>query len=104
MPDTLQIPSFDHVAHKNFWRRKRADAMSREASAASLQTLSSRSARVVHEYSDMDEMPISQWFFESVSERTHRARSRATMRVATSSRRVVATCRDAEGANRYTFR
>jgi hypothetical protein len=95
---------FDRVAHKNFWRRKRADAMSREAFAALLQTLSSGSARAVHEYSDMDEMPISQWFFESVCERTRRARSCATKRAPPSSRRVVAACRDAAGANRYTFR
>jgi hypothetical protein len=93
-----------HFAHKNFWRRKLADAVSREGFAASLQTLSSRSARVVHEYSDMDEMPISQWFLEFIAERMRSARARATMRAPTSSRRVVATCRDAAGANRYTFR
>jgi hypothetical protein len=78
--------------------------MSREGFAASLQTLSSRSARVVHAYCDMGEMPIPQWFLESIAERMPRARSRAMMRAPTSSRRVVATCRDAAGANRYTFR
>jgi hypothetical protein len=53
--------------------------MSREGFAAPLQTLSSRSAGVVHEYSDMDEMPISQWFLEFIAERMLRARSRAMM-------------------------
>jgi hypothetical protein len=49
-------------------------------------------------------MPISQWFLEIIAERVPRARARAMMRAPTSSRRVVATCRDAAGANRYTFR
>jgi hypothetical protein len=66
-------------AHKNFSRRKLADAMSREGFSAPLQTLSSRSAGVVREYSDMDEMPISQWFPEFIAERMLRARSRAMM-------------------------
>jgi hypothetical protein len=78
--------------------------MSREAPVASPQTLSSRSIGVVHENSDIDEMPISQWFLEFTPERAQRARSRSMMRAPTSSRRVVAMCRDAAGASRYTFR
>jgi hypothetical protein len=66
--------------------------------------LSSRAAGVVHAFSDMDEMPISQWFFESAAERARRARARATMCASISSRCVVATCRDAASVNRYTFR
>jgi hypothetical protein len=66
--------------------------------------LSIRLRRVVHEFSDMDEMPISQWFFESRSERAQRAHSRAKTRALPSSRRVGTTYRDAEGVGRYTFR
>jgi hypothetical protein len=99
-PNSLARPSCSQI----FLRRKSAAAISREASAASLKTLSSRSAGVVHDYSGMDEMPISQWFLESIAERTRRSHSRAMMRVPLSSRRVIATCRDAAGARGYTFR
>jgi hypothetical protein len=85
-------------------RRKSSAANSLAALAASLRMLSTRAAGVVHAFSDMDEMPISQWFFEFAAERVRRAHSRATTCTPTSSRCVVATCRDAAGASRYTFR
>jgi predicted dienelactone hydrolase len=75
-----------------------------EVSDAPLQTLSSASAGVVHEFSDIDEMPISQGFLEFIVERARRTRSRARTRTATAPRRVVATCRDAAGVGGYTFR
>jgi hypothetical protein len=78
--------------------------MSCEVSDAPPQTLSSASAGVVHEFSDMDVMPISQVFLEFIAERAQRARSRAKMRASSSSRRVGATYRDAEGVDGYTFR
>jgi hypothetical protein len=99
-PKSLARP----VCSQFFSPRKSGAAMSREASVASPQTLSSRSIGVVHENSDIDEMPISQWFLEFTPERAQRARSRSMMRAPTSSRRVVAMCRDAAGASRYTFR
>jgi hypothetical protein len=84
--------------------RKSGAAKSRAAFAASLKMLSSNATGVVHAFYDMDEMPISQWFFESTVERARRARSRVSMCASISSRCVAATCRDAAGANRYTFR
>jgi hypothetical protein len=96
--------SRDRVAHKFFLRRKTGAAMPCEASAASPKTLSSRSAGVVHEFSDMDEMPISQGFLEFIAEHARRAHSCPMLRALTSSRRIVATCRDAAGVGGYTFR
>jgi hypothetical protein len=78
--------------------------MSCETLAAPLQTLSSRARGVLHEFSDMEVMPISQWFFESVAKRTRRVHSPARMHVPKWSPRVVAPCRDAAGVGAYTFR
>jgi hypothetical protein len=78
--------------------------MSCETHFGPQQTLSSGALGVVHAFSDMEEMPISQWFFESVVERVQRARSRAKRCAPTSSPRVVAACRDAAGVGAYTFR
>jgi hypothetical protein len=78
--------------------------MSCETLAGPLQTLSSFAIGVVHEFSDMEEMPISQWFFEFTAERARRVRLRVRMRTPTSLPRVVATCRDAAGVCGYTVR
>jgi hypothetical protein len=78
--------------------------MSCEASEAPPQVLSSGLPRVVHEFSDMDEMPISQGFLESIAKSAKRSRSLTRLRAPTSSRRAVATCRDAAKPSGYTFR
>jgi hypothetical protein len=103
VPDILRNRSLDWFAHNFFRPRKCAAAMSCDVSASSLQPLSRQSAGTVHEFYDMDEMPISQWFLEFIAERSLRSRSRAMTRAPMSSRRVVATCRDAAGASGYTF-
>jgi hypothetical protein len=87
-----------------FSRQKSGAATSCAAFAASPRMLSIGSRGLVHEFSDMDVMPISQWFLEFILERVRRARSRAMMRVSMSWSRVVAACRDAAGVSGYTFR
>jgi hypothetical protein len=103
-PDAIRIRVFDGLRTKFFRGENRASTIACGASAAPLQTLPSGSTRVVHEFSDMDEMPISQGFLESFAERARRDRSRASKCAPTSSRRVVTTCRDAAGSGGYTFR
>jgi hypothetical protein len=70
VPDILRNRSLDWFAHNFFRPRKCAAAMSCDVSASSLQPLSRQSAGTVHEFYDMDEMPISQWFLEFIAERS----------------------------------
>jgi hypothetical protein len=70
---------------------------------ATRKTLSSRARGVVHEFSDMEEMPNSQWFLRLV-ENGARRRDAGTNALATPRSRHVGAARcDAVGALAYTF-
>jgi len=86
-----------------FWRRKARSATPRRAFGAVSKTLSSHASRVVHEFSDMDEMPNSQVFlrFAAIGSR---GRGDGVRQVAVPRpRRRGDPCCDARKAAAYTF-
>jgi hypothetical protein len=77
--------------------------MLRGASGAPSQKLSSRILGVVHELSDVDEMPNWQWFFGFVGIAARCRHDVARDVDAARSRRRGEPCCDAQGARGYTF-
>jgi hypothetical protein len=86
-----------------FLRRKSCPATPRHAFGALSKTLSSRASRVVHEFSDMDEMPNLQVFLRFAAIGSHVRCEGASKVAVPPSRRRGGPCCDAPQAGGYTF-
>jgi hypothetical protein len=78
-------------------------ATPRRAFGAASKTLSSRASRVVHEFSDIDEMPNSQVFLRFAAIGSCGRGDGARKAAAPRSRRRGDPCCDARAAAAYTF-